>query len=79
MATVNRINANYAVMQSNQKLMNLAYKADSLDLSSVHKAEKELAFTSLQNQLKAKIAEAMEANLQKKVKKDIERSFNTFA
>lgn len=84
MATMTRSNATYSSMQANQSKMNLVgglncEDGDKLDLSSLHKADKKLTFTSLKNQLQAKMAAVMENSIKKQIDKDIKEQFSTFA
>jgi hypothetical protein len=78
-ATAGRIDSNNAIFRANQSRTNLAANSFGQNPANLLKAEQQITFTSLQNQLKSKIFTELEVNLQEKQKKDIAKQFDTFA
>lgn len=76
---LNRMNSQFGLQQANQNLTDMTANSRQCGPLRSLKREQQLMFGSLQDQFMGKCAEVNEKSLKELQKKDIQRSFSTFA
>lgn len=73
------LNSQFANYQINNELMRRLANPSKYSSPEAFQQEKQLMFSSIQNNFQKKCMEAMEPSLKKQQKKNIEKSYNYFA
>lgn len=79
LSAMNRLNSQFGVQRANQNLTDMTANSRQCGPLRTLKREQQLMFGSLQDQFMGKCAEVNEKSLKELQKKDIQRSFSTFA
>jgi len=77
--TARRMDAQFAIQQGNQKLLNMIRNPLACSPLESLKKEQQITFASINNQILCKCLDVMEESQKKLLKKNIEKSFDTFA